>query len=103
MTGVTKSQAEKDLMERARVVLPAGGFGNFAPDIVIARGQGSRIWDVSGNEYVDYLLGSGPMVVGHAHPDVVEAVQEQLPLGSTFFADSEPGIALAEEICRAVP
>lgn len=103
MTGVTKSQAEKVLMERARAVLPAGGFGNFTPDIVIARGEGSRVWDVSGNEYVDYLLGSGPMVIGHAHPEVVEAVTAQLPLGSTFFADSEPGIVLAEEICRAVP
>jgi len=103
MTGVTKSQAEQDLMTRARAVLPAGGFGNFAADIIIARGEGSRVWDVSGNEYVDFLLGSGPMVVGHAHPEVNEAVRAQLPLGSTFFADSEPGIALAEEICRAVP
>lgn len=103
MSGVTKTQAEKDLMERARAVLPAGGFGNFTPDIVIDRGRGSRVWDVSGNEFVDFLLGSGPMVVGHAHPEVNEAVQAQLPLGSTFFADSAPGIALAEEICSAVP
>jgi glutamate-1-semialdehyde 2,1-aminomutase len=102
MTGVTKTEQEQALMERARAVLPAGGFGNFAPDIVVARGHGGRVWDVSGNEYVDYLLGSGPMMVGHAHPEVIEAVTAQLPFGSTFFADSEPGIRLAEEIVDAV-
>ena len=102
MAGRQKTQQERDLMERARAVLPAGGFGNFSPDIVIARGKGSRVWDISGNEYVDYLLGSGPMMVGHAHDDVIAAVEAQLPSGSTFFADSEPGIMLAEEICRAV-
>ncbi len=102
MAAVTKTQAETELMARARAVLPAGGFGNFAADIIIARGKGARVWDISGNEYIDYLLGSGPMMVGHAHEEVVEAVTEQLPFGSTFFADSEPGIRLAEEICRAV-
>ena len=77
MTMRKSSEAERDLVETARRVLPAGGFGNVPHEIVIAEGRGGRVWDVSGNEYVDYLLGSGPMLVGHAHPEVVDAVQEQ--------------------------
>ena len=86
----TRSEQELALMETARRVLPAGSFGNMPADVVIARGRGGRVWDVSGNEYVDYLLGSGPMFVGHAHPDVVAAVQAQIPLGVTFFTENEP-------------
>ena len=103
MISETLSEAELSLVEMARRVLPAGGFGNTAHEIVIARGAGGRVWDVSGNEYVDYLLGSGPMLVGHAHPEVVAAVQEQIPRGTTFFASNEHGIRLAAEIVAAVP
>jgi glutamate-1-semialdehyde 2,1-aminomutase len=72
-------------------------------DLVIAEGRGSRVWDVSGNEYVDYLLGSGPMIVGHAHPEVVEVVREVAAKGTTFFANNPYGIRLAAEIVDAVP
>lgn len=89
-------------LERARRVLPAGGFGNYAPDIVLARGEGGRVWDEDGRDYVDLLIGSGPMLVGHSHPEVVEAVREQLSLGQTFFAMNARGIELAEAICDAV-
>jgi glutamate-1-semialdehyde 2,1-aminomutase len=94
---------EQALTELARRVLPAGNFGNMAVDTVIRSGRGGRVWDVTGNEYVDYLLGSGPMLVGHAHPEVNAAVAEQLERGSTFFANNEHGILLAAEIVRAVP
>jgi glutamate-1-semialdehyde 2,1-aminomutase len=87
--------------ERARAVLPAGGFGNFDPAMFIREGRGSRVWDVDGREYVDYLIGSGPMLLGHGHPEVLEAVAEQLPKGMTFFANNTAGVELAEEICRA--
>jgi len=90
-------------IERAKTVLPAGGFGNFDPGIIIRNGEGSRVWDEDGNEYIDYLIGSGPMLLGHGHPEVLEVVQEQLPKGMTFFANNAAGIELAEEICRAVP
>ena len=56
----------------------------MAQEVIIASGRGGRVWDVSGNEYVDYLLGSGPMLVGHAHPEVVAAVEEQVRKGTTF-------------------
>jgi glutamate-1-semialdehyde 2,1-aminomutase len=103
MPNSKSSDAERDLVGTARRVLPGGGFGNVPHEIVIAGGRGGRVWDVSGNEYVDYLLGSGPMLVGHAHPEVVEAVQGQLAKGTTFFANNEHGIRLAAEIVDAVP
>ena len=76
-----QTEYEKQLVERAHRVLPGGSLGNVNQDVVIVRGEGSRIWDASGNEYVDYLLGSGPMLIGHSHPEVIEAVKEQLDKG----------------------
>ncbi|WP_294619992.1 aminotransferase class III-fold pyridoxal phosphate-dependent enzyme [uncultured Roseovarius sp.] len=100
---MNRQHTQAEWTERARAVLPAGGFGNFDPSIVIREGRGSRVWDEDGKEYVDYLIGSGPMLLGHGHPEVLEAVFEQLPKGQTFFANNALGIELAEEICRAVP
>ncbi|WP_224824689.1 aspartate aminotransferase family protein [Cognatishimia sp. MH4019] len=98
-----KMTSQTEWITRAQAVLPAGGFGNFDPGIIIARGEGSRVWDEDGTEYVDYLIGSGPMLLGHGHPEVMEAVLEQLPLGMTFFANNAKGIELAEAIVEAVP
>ncbi len=94
--------SQQDWIARAQAVLPGGGFGNFDPGIIIREGRGSRVWDEDGKEYIDYLIGSGPMLLGHGHPEVVEAVQEQLGKGMTFFANNARGIELAEEICSAV-
>ncbi len=93
---------QEQLIARAHDVMPAGGFGNFDPGIVIREGHGSHVWDEDGNEYIDYLIGSGPMILGHGHPEVLEAVQEQLAKGMTFFANNAPGIELAEAICDAM-
>lgn len=90
-------------IDRANAVLPTGGFGNFDPGIIIREGKGSRVWDEDGNEYIDYLIGSGPMLLGHGHPEVLDAVHEQLAKGMTFFANNAAGIELAEQICEAVP
>ena len=79
------SEEERILRDTAAKVLPAGSFGNEGSGVVIRRGEGGHVWDVSGNEYVDYLLGSGPMLIGHCHPEVLAAVEEQTPKGSTFF------------------
>jgi glutamate-1-semialdehyde 2,1-aminomutase len=75
------------------------------PDIrmVMVRGQGSKIFDAAGKEYIDYMLGSGPLILGHARPEVVEAAQRQVALGSTFFALNEPAIRLAETLVEAIP
>ncbi len=96
------SDTESDLISRAARVLPAGGFGNLDPGIVIREGRGGRVWDESGNEYVDFLIGSGPMLLGHGNPEVIEVVEAQLRKGVTFFTSNAAGIELAEAICDAV-
>ena len=97
----TRSKDEAALLETAGRRLPGGVLGStrFRDDLafVVNRAQGARIWDVSGREYVDYLLGSGPMFLGHAHPAVVRAVTEQLARGTTYFLVNEPAIILADE------
>src|SRR6266851_5547172 len=103
MTPRIHSDLELGIIETAKRVLPGGTFGNVAGDIVIREGKGGRVWDESGNEYVDFLLGSGPMLVGHAHPEVTAAALQQVALGTTFFANNRHGIKLAEEIVAAVP
>jgi len=92
-----------DLVEQARRVLPGGSFGNMPAEVILREGRGGRIFDEAGREYVDFLLGSGPMFIGHAHPEVTAAVQAQVPLGTTFFGNNRHGIALAEAIVDAVP
>lgn len=92
-----------DLVEQARRVLPGGSFGNMPAEVILKEGKGGHVFDESGKEYVDFLLGSGPMFIGHAHPEVTAAVQSQVPLGTTFFGNNRHGIALAEAIVDAVP
>lgn len=82
---------------------PSWGYMNLPDDLspVIARGEGCRVWDVDGRSYVDHLLSSGPMVLGHAHPAVVEAVSRQIRDGSSYFSLNVPALRLAEEILSA--
>ena len=99
---MNRVHGQGERIKRANAVLPAGGFGNFDPGIVIREGRPPRVWDQDGREYVDYLIGSGPMLLGHGAPEVQEAVFRQIPKGMTFFADNAVGIEPAEVICRAV-
>ncbi len=107
MCAVQTRERTDELVGRAAKVLPGASLGSFQlpldQTVVIAEGRGPRLWDVDGNEYIDYVLGSGPMLLGHAHPAVVEAVQRQAAKGSTFYSLNEPIIALAEAIVDAVP
>ncbi len=107
MTATQIRDRNATLTERAARVLPGASLGGFRlpldRQIIIAEGHGARLRDVDGNEYIDYVLGSGPMLIGHTHPAVVEAVQRQAAKGSTFYTLSEPIIELAEAIVDAVP
>ena len=100
---MTDNSPMTELAERARAVMPAGGFGNFEPGFFVKSGAGSRVIDENGNEYVDYMISSGPMILGHGHEEVNAAVREQLDIGMTFFANNPAGLELAEAICDAVP
>src|SRR6266481_5798232 len=81
---------QPELLQKAERYLPGACLGMMAlpPDRrrVLVRGQGSKVYDAAGREYLDYLLGSGPLLLGHARPEVVEVVQRQAAVGSTFFA-----------------
>ena len=101
-----RTPSERELLEKAARYMPESGTGNVHVDpehnFVLRNGKGSRVWDVGGREYIDYIMGSGPMVLGHAHPSVVPAVIEAVQEGSTFFASNERAILLAEKISKAV-
>lgn len=96
-----------DLVQRAARVFPGGVLGSHRNgpglEFVVREGRGAYLWDTGGRRYIDYLLGSGPMLLGHAHPAVVDAVRRQLERGSTYMLLNEPIIELAEEVRRAVP
>lgn len=97
--------SNSDLIKRAHSVFPGASLGSFflpdEHDLVVAGGSGARVRDMEGREYIDYVLGSGPMILGHAHPAVVAAVKEQVERGASYYALNEPSILLAEEIIAA--
>jgi len=108
---VTGSDAGSDLYRRARRVIPGGvnspvramkAVGLDEP-VFMRRGSGAEIEDVQGNRYVDWVLSWGPLIFGHADPEIVAAVVAAASDGTTFGAPTEREVALAEEIVAAVP
>ena len=91
---------------RSLAVFPGGSLGEYdlPPDLalVLARGAGAQVWDSEGRAFTDFTMGWGSAILGHAHPAVVEAGQRQAALGANFAYVTEPALALAEEIVRAV-
>jgi len=69
----------------------------------VAKGKGSRIWDVDGNEYIDYVASWGPLILGHAHPEVVDFVNQVAQRGTSFGAPTELEVELARKVVEAVP
>ena len=69
----------------------------------ISRGQGARVWDVDGNEYIDYLGSWGPLVLGHSHPAVVDVLKKTAEGGTSFGAPVEQEVELAKLICNSLP
>jgi glutamate-1-semialdehyde 2,1-aminomutase len=93
--------------ERSLAVFPAGSNGEFnlPPEqaIVIERGEGCALWDTDGRRFIDFSMGWGSALVGHACPEVAEAVRRQAPLGANFAYVTEASLAVAEEIVRVSP
>ncbi|MFN0102737.1 MAG: glutamate-1-semialdehyde 2,1-aminomutase [Bryobacteraceae bacterium] len=81
-----------------RAFRSVGGTPRF-----MARANGARLWDVDGNEYIDYIGSWGPMLLGHRHPEILAAIEDALTIGTSFGAPTEREIELAEEIRDAVP
>jgi glutamate-1-semialdehyde 2,1-aminomutase len=104
------TQRSAELFERARARIPGGvnspvrAFGSVGgTPRFLMRGQGPYVWDVDGNRYVDMVLSWGPLIAGHAHPRVIEAVQAAASRGTSFGAPTADEVALAEEVARRVP
>jgi len=106
---MNRSRSE-DLFARAQKLIPGGvnspvrafrGVGGTPP--FIARGEGSRIYDVDGNEYIDYVLSWGPLILGHRPACVIDALREVLEIGTSFGAPTEGEVELAGLIRECVP
>lgn len=101
---VERTGASARLFERAKRTLPFGVASSFqAGDpypVYLREGNGSRVWDVDGTEYVDFHNGFGTMAVGHAHPKVREAIKRAARSGTHFAVTTETTVAYAEELCR---
>jgi glutamate-1-semialdehyde 2,1-aminomutase len=96
------------LLERAKKVL-AGGVSsefrkyNYPHALFYTHGKGSHVYDVDGNEYLDFTLSQGPMILGHSHPEVLSAVTEYSALGQLFAGQHIREIELAEKISQLIP
>jgi len=99
-----RTKASARLYERAVRLLPFGVVSSFQKmqpyPVYLTRGQGSHVWDQDGQEYLDFHCGFGAMVVGHAHPRIVEAISHAASRGTHFAVTTEEGIAFGEEIAR---
>ena len=99
------------LFARAQRVVPGGIYGHPAPAMLVpgkypyffARGAGAHIWDVDGNEYVDLMCSYGPIVLGHRHPRVDDAVQRQAAQGNCFNGPCPVWVELAERLVALTP
>jgi glutamate-1-semialdehyde 2,1-aminomutase len=98
------------LRARARRLIPGGvnspvrSFKSVGSEpFFVERGEGAWLVDTEGRRYVDYVLSWGPLVLGHAHPAVIEALEAQLPRGTSYGAPTEAEVELAERLVRLVP
>jgi glutamate-1-semialdehyde 2,1-aminomutase len=98
------------LFERARRVIPGGVNSPVrafravgGSPLFIARGSGPYLFDVDGNRYVDFVGSWGPLILGHAHPQVIEAIQQACRHGTTFGAPCEAEVELAERVVKSYP
>jgi glutamate-1-semialdehyde 2,1-aminomutase len=105
-----KNDRSHELLGRAQRVIPGGvnspvrAFRSVGGEPVFyERAKGSRVWDVDGNEYVDFVASWGPMILGHAPDAVLDAVREQLERGTSYGAPCEAEVLMAEAVVEAVP
>src|SRR2546423_1908186 len=112
MTGVESFAlpGSREIMRRARELFPGGvsspvrAFGGVGGEpFVVERGDGARIWDVDGNEYLDFVLSWGPLVLGHAAPIVLDALDTTMRRGTSFGMPTELEVQLAELIVARMP
>jgi glutamate-1-semialdehyde 2,1-aminomutase len=96
-------QKSREMFQRAQRAIPLGVNSNFRywgddKTLILKRGQGAYIWDQDDRKYIDYRMGFGPTLLGHAYPPVVERVKEALEMGNAFAMTNEYEISAAEKI-----
>src|SRR5260221_13631902 len=95
-------RAEQSLIEG--VNSPSRGAAVYSPGpVVLERGSGSRVWDLDGNEYIDFMMSFGALIQGHAHPKIVDVVSKAMAGGSHFAAATPAESEAAERFLRMVP
>lgn len=102
---MSSQDTSASIAQRLAQAVPGGVNSNVrleVADIVFARGQGPRLWDADGREYIDYVLGQGPAFLGHAHPRMLQAVTEAVQAGMTYAAQSPIELLAAERILKAL-
>lgn len=105
MNDSVSNSSDQNLLARAQKVLPGGVNSNVrlaVRDTFIVRGSGSRVWDLQGTEYIDYLLGQGPNFLGHANPEILGAVNAAMQDGMLFGAQNPLEIEAAERVLDAI-
>lgn len=105
---IQRNPKSAELFSRFKELFPSGGAGHdgYVADpfpLCIVRGQGPRKWDVDGNEYIDFGMGSASLLLGHAHPDVVEALVQAAPRGSHYGAPVETVLEWGERVHNLIP
>jgi len=105
-----RNEKSRALFERAQLLMPGGVNSPVrafkavgGTPFFVAKGEGCYLWDVDGNRFVDFVCSWGPLILGHAHPEVVAAVKEAVERGTTYGAPTELEVALAEKIQQAFP
>lgn len=105
-----RNEKSRALFEQAQSLMPGGVNSPVrafkavgGTPFFVARGEGCYLWDVDGNRFVDFVCSWGPLILGHAHPEVVAAVKEAVERGTTYGAPTELEVALAEKIQQAFP
>ncbi|MFF3924961.1 glutamate-1-semialdehyde 2,1-aminomutase [Paenibacillus lactis] len=108
--GLRKEELSRSAFEEAKKYIPGGvnspvrAFKSVGlTPIYIERGEGSRVYDIDGNSFIDYVGSWGPLIMGHAHPEVVEALQETAKKGTSFGAPTLLETEMAKLVCERVP
>ena len=104
------TQRSQSIFERARAIIPGGvnspvrACRSVGTDpVFIASGRGARVTDADGNEYIDLIGSWGPLILGHAHPEILDTIRETMAAGTTFGAPTEVEVRFAEALRAAVP
>jgi glutamate-1-semialdehyde 2,1-aminomutase len=104
----SSATSQASLFEIADQALPGAGLGSYSLAeqirLIFSHGKGSRMWDVDGNEYIDYVGGAGALILGHSHPSVVEASKAQIDRGAHMFGSlNDVAVTLAERLVKDIP